>query len=109
MRPSRSRWHVAPLLAAMILLCAAPALAADGDASGFVWEGSAAQNVIAKGVDALIVRPLASVRVAVGAALMIPAAILSSPSGREGFDGAYEVLLEQPMEYAFSRPMGEFE
>jgi hypothetical protein len=71
------------------------------------WEGSKAEDVTAKGLDAVVIRPLAVARVALGAVLMIPASLFSAPSGREGFDSSYEVLLEVPMEYAFDRPLGQ--
>ena len=93
-------------LATIFLLGASSSARAEDDR--WRWEGSQAEEITAKGVDALIIRPLATVRVAVGAALMLPACLLASPSGREGIDGAYEILLEEPMEYAFTREMGEF-
>ena len=110
----------ASVIGMALLLSASPSLAQDGaqdsgtpkaespSSPEFKWEGSKAEDVTAKSLDVLIVRPLASARVLVGAAMLIPAAILSSPSGREGFDGAYDVLLSEPMEYAFDRELGEF-
>ncbi|HPG28398.1 MAG: hypothetical protein H6748_00370 [Spirochaetaceae bacterium] len=100
MRPARLRRSSAALAALALLLAATPSQA------GF--EGSAAEDVLAKGVDVLIVRPLAALRVAVGAVFMAPAALFAAPSGREGLDGAYEVLLEEPIDYAFVRELGEF-
>ncbi|MBW2424099.1 MAG: hypothetical protein JRG86_07615 [Deltaproteobacteria bacterium] len=93
-------------LTALLLLTAPTSAWAQDDR--WRWEGSQAEEITAKSVDALIIRPLATIRVAVGAALMLPACLLASPSGREGIDGAYEVLLEEPLEYAFTREMGEF-
>ena len=90
----------ASLAAVMLLLSASPSTAA--------WEGSRGEDVLAKGVDALIVRPLASARVVVGAIMFIPAALISAPSGREGFDTAYDTLIQEPMEYAFQRELGDF-
>ena len=92
---------LASLAAASLLFVAIPSAAAD-------WEGSKAEEITAKGVDALIVRPLASMRVIIGGALYIPAIILASPSGKEGRDGAYDTLLAEPMEYAFDRKLGDF-
>jgi hypothetical protein len=93
-------------LAALLLIGGASTASAEDDK--WRWEGSEAEKVTATTIDLLIVRPLATVRVAVGAALMIPASLFASPSGREGIDGAYEVLLEEPSAYAFNRPIGEF-
>jgi hypothetical protein len=94
---------LASLAAASLLFVAIPSAAADWD-----WEGSKAEEITAKGVDALIVRPLASMRVIIGGALYIPAIILASPSGKEGRDGAYDTFLAEPVEYAFDRKLGDF-
>ena len=74
------------------------------------WESSKekAAEVSAKALDALVVRPLATARVIVGAALMVPSSILVAPSGREGLETAYDVLLAAPMDYAFNRELGSF-
>lgn len=77
-------------------------------AAAWTWEGSPAEDVVAKTVDALVIRPMATVRAAIGAAMMVPAALFSLPSGREGVEGAYEILIEAPVEFAFRRPLGEF-
>lgn len=90
----------ASLAAALLLLSASPSMAA--------WEGSRGEDILAKGVDALIVRPLASARVVVGAVMFLPAALLASPSGQEGFDAAYDTFIQEPMEYAFQRELGDF-
>jgi hypothetical protein len=81
------------------------------------WEGSTGQRVVATGMDAAIVRPLAAARVAVGAALLVPASILASPacivnlfSGDECgpvFQAPFDILVAEPADYAFHRPMGE--
>jgi len=100
MRAHRSSRFFASVAVAALLLSATPSAAE--------WEGSAAEDAVAKGVDALIVRPLASARVVIGALLLIPAALLASPSGMEGLDAAYDILVAQPMEYAFDREIGDF-
>ena len=99
MRASSTR-AFACLAAATLLLSASPSTAA--------WEGSRGEDALAKGVDALIVRPLASARVVIGAIMFLPAALLSSPSGKEGFDIAYDTLIAEPVEYAFRRELGDF-
>ena len=75
-------------------------------AQGF--EGSAAEDVIAKGLDAMLIRPLGFVRVAIGAMFLVPASLFSAPGGLDSIRGAYEVLLEEPMEFAFKRELGDF-
>ncbi len=97
MRPNRI---LAGLAACLILMSAAPSMAA--------FEGSKAERIIASGVDAVLVRPLAALRVVVGAMFFLPASLLASPSGREGIDGAYDIFLAEPIEYAFRRELGEF-
>ena len=95
-------------LTALVLLSGASSAMAADEEQAWKWEGSRAEEIAAKSLDVLIVRPLATARVAAGTVLMVPAMLLSSPMGREGFDGAYEVLMEEPAEYAFRRPIGEF-
>ena len=108
MRAARTRSsRFACLAATMILLASAPASALEFPDLGLEWEGTRAQDVTAKFVDLTIVRPVASARVAVGGLLFIPAAIFSAPMGREGFDGALDVLIVAPAEYAFEREIGE--
>ena len=102
---SLRRITIAALAVLLVSSAAATASAAD---ESWRWEGSKAEEITAKTVDLLVVRPLATARVAAGAVLMIPASLMASPSGREGIDGAYEVLLEEPSAYAFTRPIGEF-
>ena len=96
----RSNRFLAGLAACLILMSAAPSMAE--------FEGSTAERIIAKSVDAVLVRPLAAIRVVMGAMFFLPASLLSSPSGREGFDGAYDIFLAEPIEYAFRRELGEF-
>lgn len=59
-------------------------------------------------VDLLVVRPLAGLTLATGAVLFVPAAILSSPSGMEAITDAYERFVDEPGQYFWSRPLGEF-
>ena len=99
MRPNRM---LAGLAACLILMSAAPSMAE------FEFEGSKAERIIATGIDAVLVRPLASIRVVMGAMFFLPASLLASPSGREGVSGAYDIFIAEPIEYAFNRELGEF-
>jgi hypothetical protein len=72
------------------------------------WQNSRGADIAASTLDVVIVRPLAAAKVVIGAALLVPAAILSAPNGREGYEGAYEVLVAVPAEFAFDRKLGEF-
>ena len=81
------------------------------------WEGSTAQKIVSTGTDVAIVRPLAAVRAGLGAMLLVPASILASPACLVNlftgddclpvFEAPYEVLVADPVEYAFRREMGE--
>jgi hypothetical protein len=83
------------LLATISILFAAPALSSEF------------QDITVKTVDVVFVRPLAAARVFVGALMFVPAALFSLPMGQEGFDAAYDTLIDEPMEYAFRRKLGE--
>ena len=102
-RPASALLRTVTCLVFIGALAAAPASSAD-------WESSKekAAEVSAKALDAIVVRPLATVRVIVGAALMVPSSILVAPSGREGYETAYDVLIVGPMDYAFERELGSF-
>lgn len=102
------RIAVAPLIACLTLSMLVASPAASFEMPEIKWEDSRTQDVTAKTLDLLIVRPLATVRVILGGLLFIPTAILSLPMGREGFSGAHEVFIELPTEYAFDRKLGEF-
>lgn len=111
-RNRSTRALVASLAAATLLFGAAPASAAPEwlkfpEMPDWEWEDSRAMKATATVLDAFVVRPVAAVRVLVGGALFLPAAMLSVPMGREGLETAYETLITEPTEYAFKRPMGE--
>lgn len=104
---------------AAVALCAA-VLAASGarPASAQSGEdGSALETGAATAVDALLVRPLAAVRAAFGAALFVPAAVLVTPgcvgnairgdSCRPIYEAPYDVLIGEPVNFAFEREMGD--
>lgn len=88
---------------------ARPSQAADEDSVG--------QRIVSTGIDMTLVRPLAALRAGIGAVLFVPAAILASPAcavnaiNGEGcgpvFEAPYEVLVGEPVEYAFRRELGD--
>ncbi len=88
------------LLAATTVSFVATPAAAD-------WQTSRGADVTASIVDLTIVRPLATIKVIIGALMFPPAALFSAPMGMEGIQGAYETLIEIPAEYAFKRDIGE--
>jgi hypothetical protein len=105
---SRRSRAVGAALVIAILLAASPSFA-DFEWPSLNLEGSKTEDVLAKGIDVTLVRPLATVRVVIGCLFFIPAAILSAPAGREeGFDVAFDVMIAEPSEYAFQRKVGEF-
>ena len=58
--------------------------------------------------DLLIIRPCAGVTAAAGAALFVPAVMLTAPNGKDSIKDAYERFVREPGEYFASRPLGEF-
>lgn len=92
----------AALVFASLLLVAQPSAAA------WEWDGSAVEAAAAKAVDAILVRPVATARVAVGAVLLVPSTIFALPSGSEGIATAYDVLVVEPSKFAFERELGDF-
>jgi hypothetical protein len=107
-RRSRADRALGAALVTAILLAASPSFA-DFEWPSLNLEGSKAEDVLAKGIDVTLVRPLATARVVIGCLFFIPAAILSAPAGREeGFDVAFDVMIAEPSEYAFQRKVGEF-
>lgn len=106
MRAARSR---SPRLACLAPLAAIALLVTTAPAGAFDWDGSRAQEVTAKTIDLTLIRPVASLRVLVGSILFLPAALFSAPAGREGFEGAKDIFITAPVEYAFERDIGEFD
>lgn len=111
---STTRW-LAGALAALALISAGPVRAQSDESDES--DASRAEQVVLKGVDMTIVRPLAAVRAGIGSILLVPAAILATPACfvnlannadcRPVYETPYDVLVAEPAEYAFSRPMGE--
>jgi len=58
--------------------------------------------------DLLVIRPLAGITAATGAVLFIPAAIATSPNGKDSIKDAYDRFVREPGEYFAKRPLGEF-
>lgn len=92
----------------LALTAASFMLATAAPVQAYEFEGSALENGIANTLDITIVRPLASLRVLIGGVLLIPAAIMSSPGGNDSVNEAYDLLVREPMEYAFDRKLGDF-
>jgi hypothetical protein len=91
----------ATLIAALLVPAHAGAQAGEDAASK-------AQDYAAKGFDAVIIRPLSLAAVVVGAALFVPAAIVSSPGGLSPIREAWEQFVLAPVNFVFTRPLGEF-
>jgi hypothetical protein len=100
-RPTALPSFFSGLILALTLAGAQPVFA-----QGF--EGSAAEDMIAKGLDAVLIRPLATARVIVGAAFLVPASLFAAPGGLDSIKSAYEVLVDEPVEFAFKRELGDF-
>jgi hypothetical protein len=85
------------------LAFALPALAEEPATVG--WPEHFLGDVI---VDAVIVRPLAAVGTAIGAALFVPAALLTAPGGKQAIQDALDHFVLIPWDYVANRPLGEF-
>lgn len=84
------------ILTLLVFSVSTPAYASDEEVDSF--------NIV---MDAALVRPLGLVSIAVGASLFI----LSLPFTAIGgdMDKAARVLVREPIDYTFRRPLGEFE
>lgn len=96
-----ARWTTRLVIIGLLAL-AQPSLANAEESTG-----SKAENIAVKVIDAVVIRPIATVRVIIGAALLIPASLFSSPGGKESVSTAYDVLVAAPAEYAFDRKLGD--
>jgi hypothetical protein len=66
---------------------------------------------VAIGFDVVILRPLATVTLVVGAALLAPAAAMALVGGKgakERVSEATELFVTEPFDEAFRRPLGDF-
>ncbi|MBY0400466.1 hypothetical protein K2X89_09245 [Myxococcota bacterium] len=118
-RPTRHRSSIR--ISWLTLMAAAVALLTIGPArpshAEWAWEGSLGQRIVSTGLDLTIVRPLAAVRAVIGSAIFVPAAVMASPAcavnlinGAEcgpAFEAPYDVLVSEPVDYAFRRKMGD--
>ncbi|HEB89669.1 MAG TPA: hypothetical protein ENI85_08875 [Deltaproteobacteria bacterium] len=109
MRPDLPRRSLALLAALLLLLLPAGSLLTPTQASALdaTWEGSKAEEGVAKTADALLIRPLSVLRFAVGIAFFVPAALFAAPGGRENVEEVYDVLVARSVDYAFRRKLGE--
>ena len=69
-------------------------------------------NIFAKAFDAAILRPLSAVRLAVGITALFPTAVLFTlklPFDRDTsvYSEAADILVVEPANYLFRRPLGE--
>jgi hypothetical protein len=58
--------------------------------------------------DAVVIRPLGVVAIVVGAAFVVPVAVVTWPSGRETIDRAIERFVMVPVRSVIECPLGEF-
>ena len=55
-----------------------------------------------------MLRPLSLVTLVAGAMLFLPAALMTAPNGMDSVADAYERFVNEPGEYFWGRPLGEF-
>ena len=58
--------------------------------------------------DVVILRPLGFAASLVGAALFIPAALVTAPGGLNSIEEAWEQFVITPAEHVYTRPLGEW-
>ena len=58
--------------------------------------------------DVVVVRPVSAVATVVGAALFVPAALITSPGGRPAISETWDVFVVTPANEAFKRRLGDF-
>lgn len=56
--------------------------------------------------DAMVLRPLGAMGVVLGAALLVPAALVAAPGGTESLDNAYDVFVRMPLDNLINAPLG---
>jgi predicted cobalt transporter CbtA len=61
-----------------------------------------------QGIDLLVLRPLSLVTLIAGGLLFLPAALMTAPNGMDSVADAYERFVNEPGEYFWGRPLGEF-
>lgn len=67
-----------------------------------------AADIAAASFDVLLLRPVGFAASVVGAAMFLPAALMTAPNGRDSIEDAWEQFVSTPAEYVYSRPLGEF-
>jgi hypothetical protein len=67
-----------------------------------------AEQIANTSFDVVILRPLGICATAVGAALFLPAVVVTLPNGKAGIDQAWERFVLAPVESTFTRKLGEW-
>jgi hypothetical protein len=71
------------------------------------WQEATMRNIDVA-IDLAVARPLALVALGAGAVMFVPAALMTAPNGMESVTEAYQRFVQEPGEYFYSRPLGEF-
>lgn len=96
---------VAVVIAGLLLTASASA----DEQEGFDFRlGPEPVNRAAVVFDLLILRPIGVVSLAVGAAALLPVALLTAPNGRDSVETALELFVRAPMDDVFRRKLGDF-
>ena len=70
-------------------------------------EGGSSASVGAKIFDVTLLRTSGALTVVVGAVYLIPASIMTLPSGRSAVREAYDLFVGDAVQYTFRRDLGE--
>ena len=87
---------------AVVAVCAALLLSAPAHAD------SETPHPAAVVFDAVLLRPLGLLTMVIGAALFVPAAVVTSPGGLDSLEEALELFVLDPAKDVLERPLGEF-
>lgn len=58
--------------------------------------------------DVAVLRPFDFLGFVVSTAAFVPAAVMTAPGGRSSIEEAFDILVVEPYEVVFQRPLGDF-
>ena len=91
--------RAAILTLALALMFAAPASARAQSDAAFYASAT---------FDVLVLRPLGFAASLVGAALFIPAALITAPNGLDSIEETWRMFVVTPSEHVYMRPIGDW-
>lgn len=92
---------------ALSLLLAAPGVASAQSLDEDPWWKGPVRgaNIF---LDVVLIRPLSVIGLVAGTALFVPAAVMTSPGGKDTIGEAWELFVLVPGAHVWEKPLGEF-